>query len=114
MIEDWKEKPVTKMTLDEVEEFCNEWYRKLLFVMRNSSLAKHQGPRQFATYILQEIEVIRTYLPLLQCLRVKGLDRRHIATINKETGENLQLNKINFRWIVKKDLHKGRKFEIIK
>lgn len=102
------------MTLEEIEDFCNEWYRKLLFVMRNSSLVKWPGPKQFANFIMKEIDHIREYLPLLQCLKVKGLDRRHLAQINKETGENLQLNKINFRWLCKKDLHKGRKFDMIK
>ena len=78
MIEDWKEKPISKMTLEEIEDFCNEWYRKLLFVMRNSNLSKYPGPKQFAAYILKEVEHIRSYLPVLQCLKVKGLDRRHI------------------------------------
>jgi hypothetical protein len=44
VIEAWKEKPVSKMTLEEIEEFCNEWQRKLLYVMRNSKLSKYKGP----------------------------------------------------------------------
>ena len=48
MIEDWKDKPISRMTLEEIEEFCNEWYRKLLYVMRNSTLIKFPGPKQFA------------------------------------------------------------------
>lgn len=69
LIEDWKEKAVSKMTLEEIEDFCNEWYRKLIFVMRNSSLSKYPGPKKFANFIMAEIEHIREYLPLLQCLK---------------------------------------------
>lgn len=65
MIETWKSKPIKQMTLEEIEDFCNEWYRKLLFVMRNSSLVKWPGPKQFADFIMKEIEHIREYLPLL-------------------------------------------------
>ena len=79
MIEDWKEKPIQKMTLEEIEDFCNEWYRKLLFVMRNSSLIKWPGPKGFCNHIMAEIEHIREFLPLLTCLKVKGLERRHIS-----------------------------------
>lgn len=78
MIEQWKEKPISKITIEEYEDFINEWYRKLLFVMRSSKLAKHKGPAMFANFIMREIETIRDYLPVLQCLKVKGLDRRHI------------------------------------
>jgi len=67
------------MTLEEIEDFCNDWYRKLLFVMRNSALVKFPGPKQFANYIMREIENLREYLPLLQCLKVKGLDKRHLS-----------------------------------
>ena len=45
---------------------------------------------------------------------MKGLDRRHLAQINKEIGEDLQLHKINFRWLAGKDFHKGSKFSTIK
>ena len=114
MIEDWKDKPISKMTLDEVEDFCNDWYRKLLFVMRNSSLSKYPGPKQFANFIMREIEHIREFIPLLQCLKVKGLERRHREAIHKEIGESLQLSKINFRWLAKRDLHKGKKYDVIK
>ena len=65
MIEDWKDKPLSKMTLEEIEEFCNEWYRKLLFVLRNSTLSNFPGPKQFCNFIMAEIESIRNYLPLL-------------------------------------------------
>lgn len=78
MIESWKEKAIAKITIEEFEDFINEWYRKLLYVMRNSKLAKLEGPAMFANFIMREIETIRDYLPLLQCLKVKGLDRRHI------------------------------------
>lgn len=114
MIDDWKDRPITKMTLEEIEEFCNEWYRKLLFVMRNSSLAKWPGPKQFAAFIMREVEHIRQYLPLLQCLKVKGLERRHLREISRVAREEVQLGRINFRWLVTRDLHKGKKYPEIK
>ena len=114
MIEEWKDKPISRMTLEEIEEFCNEWYRKLLYVMRNSTLIKYPGPKQFATFIMREIENIRLYLPLLTCLKVKGLDRRHIQAITKAIGETLILGKINFRFLQSKDFHKGKKYDAIK
>ena len=81
------------MKIEEIEDFCNDWYRKLLFVMRNSALTKYPGPKQFANFIMREIEHIREYLPLLQCLKVKGLDKRHLQTINKDLGEHIDLRK---------------------
>ena len=69
-VETWKEKPIRSLTVDEIEEFCSEWYRKLLYVMRNSNLCKHPGPKVFCDYIMKEIETIRQYLPLLSCLKV--------------------------------------------
>ena len=53
MIEEWKEKPIKSLQVEEVEEFCSEWYRKLLFVIRNSNLTKHAGPKVFADYIMK-------------------------------------------------------------
>lgn len=34
--------------------------------------------------------------------------------ISKEVNEQLVLSKVNFRWLAQRDLHKGRKFDIIK
>lgn len=114
MVEEWKEKPLRFLSVEEVEEFCSEWYRKLLYVMRNSNLTKHAGPKAFADYIMREIENIRMYLPLLGCLKIRGLERRHFQTISKEVGEQVWLNRVTFRFLAKRDLHKGRKFDIIK
>ena len=114
MVEEWKEKPLRHLSVEEVEEFCSEWYRKLLYVMRNSNLTKHAGPKAFADYIMREIENIRMYLPLLGCLKIRGLERRHFQTISKEVGEQIWLNRVTFRFLAKRDLHKGKKFDIIK
>ena len=114
MIEDWKEKPISKISCEELEDFCNEWYRKLIFVTRNTDLTKNKGPRAFAEFIIQELDHIREFLPLISCLKVKGLDRRHLMAISKEIGETIYLNKLNFRSLTKRELHKGRKFDAIK
>lgn len=114
MMEEWKEKHISYLNVDEIEEFCSEWYRKLLFVMRNSDLTKHAGPKAFADYIMKEIDNMRQYLPLLSCFKVNGLDRRHWMAISKEVGETVWPNKITMRWLAKRDLHKGRKYDVVK
>ena len=81
-VEEWKEKPLRQLSVEEVEEFCSEWYRKLLYVMRNSKLDKYKGPKAFTDFIMREIENLRQYLPLLGCLKVRGLERRHFQAIS--------------------------------
>ena len=114
MVEQWKDRPIKSLTIDEVEEFCSEWHRRLLYVMRNSNLTKHPGPKAFCEHIMKEIENIRLYLPLLSCLKVRGLDLKHQLLISNEIGETIVLNKITFHWLAKRDLHKGRKYEMIR
>ena len=54
-------------------------------------------------------------MPVLQALRVKGLEFRHLKRIRNEVGwEDLNLQKANFRSLVKKSIHTGKNFEIIK
>ena len=77
MVNEWKELPLKSLQVDEIEEFCNEWYRKLLFVVRNSNLTKNKGPRIFCEYIMRQIDSLRQYLPLLSAFKVDGLGRTH-------------------------------------
>ena len=65
MIDDWKEKPVSRMTLDEVEDFCTEWHRRLNVVLKDNTLKNLPGPPQIAGYILKDIERFREFIPLL-------------------------------------------------
>lgn len=63
-------------------------------------------------YILHEVDNFKEYMPLLQALRVKGLELRHIRKIRAEVGcEELNLAKTSFRQLAKQDLHKGKKLE---
>ena len=113
VIDDWRSLPVSLLSIETIEESCAEWYRKLVYVQRNETLKKLEGPMTFVNFILLQIDTLKEFFPLLQCLRAKGLEARHIWQINKELQSELNLN-VNFRWLAKRDLHKGKKLEKIK
>lgn len=106
--------PIAAIAIEEIEEFCADWYRKLTYVQRNEHLRRLKGPMSFVDFILKQIEHIKEFFPLLQALKAKGLERRHILQINKELGVEISLARTNFRWLSKRDLHKGKKLEKIK
>lgn len=64
--------------------------------------------------MIREIENIKKFTPVLACFKTNGLDRRHWQAIGKALDETIYPNKINIRWLFKRELHKGRKFDIIK
>ena len=106
--------PIAVIAIEEIEEFCADWYRKLTYVQRNETLRRLKGPMSFVEYILKQIEHIKEFFPLLQALKAKGLERRHIVQINRELGTEISIKQTNFRWLSKRDLHKGKKLEKIK
>ena len=103
------------MVIEDVEEFCSDWTRKLHFVQRSPFLNGFPGPMKFVDYILNQVERFKEYMPLLQALKVKGLEERHMKKIRIEIDDkDFNLRKTNFRQLAKHDYHKGKNLEQIK
>lgn len=93
------------MSVDEIDQKCNDWFRKLNYCKKNPMLMKLKGPMQFCDYILRQVDVIKAFLPLLQLLKGRGMQQFHINMINKEFDMNIQMRETNFRWLTSQDLH---------
>ena len=115
VFDDWWTKAISQIDLHELEDYCADWYRKLTFAKRGSTLNKFAGPMTFVDYMGKQIEKFSEYMPLLQALKIKGLEIRHIRKIREETDvKDFNMGRTNFRHLQKKDLHIGKKLEKIK
>ena len=65
VIEEWRTKPISQIVVEDVEEFCADWYRKLTYVTQNPTFNTLKGPMQFADYIMKQVEKFDEYMPLL-------------------------------------------------
>ena len=81
VIDEWRIKPIYQVVIDEFEDNCADWSRKLNFAKRSAMLNKYPGPMSFIDYILKQIEKFQLYIPLLIALKTKGLENRHIKKI---------------------------------
>jgi hypothetical protein len=70
-------------------ENINEWHKTLTSIKNYSSLPLHPVPRKLLNYVLDEIEEIKSFMPLIGRLRAKGLERRHFIEISEELGTNI-------------------------
>ena len=41
VIKKWKSKPTCQISIEDIEEFCSDWFRKLTFAQRAPALAEH-------------------------------------------------------------------------
>jgi len=44
VIETWMSKPLKEVNVADIEEFTQDWYRKLMFVQKNPAVMQHKGP----------------------------------------------------------------------
>ena len=118
MIESWKNNSLNSLSVELMEDYCNEWTRKLLYCKKNPLLNKFPGPMQFCDYILRQVDGLKKFLPLLLLLKGRGMQPTHINMINKQfgyTGPNaMSMKTTNFRWLSVQDLHLGHKLEYVK
>jgi len=75
--DDWWKKSFVHLNVEEIEEYSQEWYRKLAYVQRSSHVNKHAGPMSFVTYMGQKLEKLKDFMQLITALKAKGLEKRH-------------------------------------
>ncbi len=53
VLEEWRIRPIYQIVIDEFEDNCADWQRKINFAKKSNSLNKHTGPMSFVDYILK-------------------------------------------------------------
>lgn len=118
MIESWKKNSLNAINVENMDELCQEWTRKLLYCKKNALLNKFTGPMQFCDYILRQIDAIKKFIPLLRLLKSRGMQPTHINMINKHFGyygqNAMSMKTTNFKWLSAQDLHLQPKIEYVK
>jgi hypothetical protein len=69
---------------------------------------------QFVTYMKAGIEGLKVFMPLLSAIKGKGLEKRHFAQIEKETGIDINLQKMNLKDLKSMGIHFGALLEKVK
>lgn len=72
-IDNWRSQPLTRISVEEIEEHCADWHRKLLFCRKNPLLKKFKGPMLYCNYIMRQTEHLKKFLPLLTLLKGRGM-----------------------------------------
>jgi len=97
-----------------MEEFLQSWLTIIGSAQKNPDLQKFKGPMQFVTYMKAGIEGLKVYMPLLSAIKGKGLEKRHFAQIQKETGIDINLQKMNLKDLKSMGIHFGALLEKVK
>ena len=103
MIESWKNNSLNAISVEQIDEHCHDWIRKLMYCKKNPLLNKYKGPMQFCDYILRQVDHLKKFIPLLLLLKGRGMQQTHINMINKQyeyVHQNaISMKTTNFRWL---------------
>jgi hypothetical protein len=79
-----------------------------------SGLNEFEKPGLVLSFIFKEIEEIKSYLPIIQRLRAKGLEKRHFLEMSELLGVNVDPTYLTMTDIKEKKLYMGDTLEAIK
>ena len=115
-IEFWRRSPLQNLDVNEMDETCNEWIKKLTFCKKNQLLQTLKGPMSFCEYINRSVENIYKFLPLLLLLKGRGMMQSHLNLINKEFPEivPLEMKSTTLSQLQRQDLHLEPKIEFVR
>lgn len=79
-----------------------------------SGLNEFEKPGLVLNFIFKEIDEIKSYLPIVQRLRAKGLEKRHFVEMSSLLGVNVDPTNLTMTDIKLKKLYMGDTLEAIK
>lgn len=74
--EDWTQGSFLKLNADDMEEFITEWWKQLQRISK-TQVVQFKEPARLLNYLHNSIEQLKSYMPMISALKMKGLDKRH-------------------------------------
>lgn len=64
---------------------------------KNSLITAKSGPKLLREYIAKEVSDVKEFLPIVQCLTSKGLEKRHFDEMSLQLGINVDPSLLNLK-----------------
>ena len=98
----------------QLTESINSWHKQLSSLKTFSNLNQYEKPGTMLNFIFKEIDDIKSYLPIVERLRAKGLEKRHFVEMSNLLGVNVDPTCLTLTDIKLKKLYMGETLEAIK
>ena len=92
----------------------DNWHKALSSLKTYSNLNQYEKPGIMLNFIFKEIDDIKSFLPIVDRLRAKGLEKRHFVEMSNLLGVNVDPTCLTLTDIKLKKLYMGETLEAIK
>lgn len=110
----WWNGKLTSINSQNLQDSVNQWHKSLSNLKTFSPLMNHEEPKKMLIFIHNEIEKLKSFLPLFVRLRAKGLEKRHFAEMSAIVGRNIDPSVLTMSEIQLQNLQKGSTMDAIK
>lgn len=97
-----------------METKVNKWQKSMQALKKSGALVAGGIPSQLRDYVAKEVDQVKQYLPIIQSLTSKGLEKRHYEQMSAQLGMDIDPRVLTLDSLQENQLTQGAALEAIK
>lgn len=113
----WWSGKLSQIDCEVMEAKLSTWQRSILALKKGGDLAARASPALLRDFVSKEVEQVKQYLPIIQSLTSKGLEKRHYQEMSEKlgiTGVTIDPHTLTLKSLQKHKLTRGAALDAIK
>ena len=110
----WLTGKLSSIDCDQMENKISKWLKSLQGLKKSGAFTSGGPPSKLNSYVMKDIDSIKQYLPIIQSLTAKGLEKRHYQEMSEQLGINIDPSTLTLKDLQKHKLTMRSALDAIK